>query len=56
MRYVEMRHATSSEHARDATGEIDEVVRRVYGDIDSLRSNMVVVVQTVFRNPPALDA
>jgi hypothetical protein len=56
LKYVEMRHATSSEHANDATGEIEEFVCRVHGDIGSLRSNMVDVVQTVFCSPPTLDA
>jgi hypothetical protein len=56
LKYVEMRHATSSEHANDATGEIEEFVCRVHGDIGSLRSNMVDVVQTVFCSPPTWDA
>jgi hypothetical protein len=46
-----MRHATSSEHARDATGESDGVACRMNGNFDSLRSVMVDVTDSVFRGP-----
>jgi hypothetical protein len=51
-----MRHATSSEHANDATGEIDGFVCCVEGELGSLRSVVVDVVQTAFRNAPILNA
>lgn len=48
LRYVEIRHATSSEHARDATGETDEAACRTNGSLDSLRSVMARVTSQSF--------
>jgi hypothetical protein len=41
LKYVEMRHATSSEHFKDATGEIEEFVCCTDGGFGSLRPIMV---------------
>jgi len=51
-----MRHATSSEHARGATGKSDGLACRMNGNLDSLRSVMADVIDSVFRSPRFLQA